>query len=115
MVRRRGEINSETRHGMMNGEGAIRMLHILRQEELGGGGRLFSRVFIDPGSSIGCHAHEKEREIYYVLKGRGAADHDGEPVSLEEGDVMVIGNGMSHGIRNDGEETLELLAVILKD
>jgi mannose-6-phosphate isomerase-like protein (cupin superfamily) len=115
MIKRRSEMPTVVRQMMMNGTSAIRLLHILGEEELGDSCRLFSRVSIGQGSSIGGHSHRNEREVYYILRGRGVADHNGETVTLEEGDVMMIGDGMSHAIRNDDAEDLEFLAVILVD
>ena len=38
---------------------------------------------------------------------------DGEERELQPGDAVLTGGGASHSIANIGEETLELLAVIL--
>lgn len=93
----------------------IRLLRVLEQGDPIGQCRLFSRVCIGKGSSIGRHKHERESEIFYILRGRGVAEHNGEIVVLNEGDVMMIGDGMFHAIRNDEVEELEFLAIIIAD
>ena len=105
----------EVREQMMGGRGSVQIRHILNSGEAGHSCRLFARVVLEPGGSIGFHEHHKETEVYYVLRGTGTADHNGEAQRLEPGTVMAIGDGMSHSICNDGDDQLEFLAVIIMD
>ena len=113
MFRHQNQMNTEVRQQMKGGSGTVTLQHILEESERIGPCRLFSRVILAAGSSIGVHSHSDDSEIFYILRGRGAAKHNGEDIVLKEGDVMMIGDGMSHGIRNDGLEDLEFLAVII--
>jgi mannose-6-phosphate isomerase-like protein (cupin superfamily) len=82
-------------------------------EELYGKGRLFNHMILPPGCSVGEHRHEGDNEIYYILKGNGSYNDNGNAVRLYPGDTAVCNNGECHGLVNDGDEPLELIALIL--
>ncbi len=104
----------EVRHEMRGGKGDVYLYHVLEEDEMLGYGRLYARVVLPPGSSIGVHEHAKDTEPFYILKGTGLfTDTDGSVVRVNPGDVCLIGFGNSHGIENDGDEDLELMALIL--
>jgi mannose-6-phosphate isomerase-like protein (cupin superfamily) len=67
---------------------------------------------LDPGSSIGYHKHDREEEVFVILKGTAEVDDDGSKKILNQGDSILTGNGAGHSIRNIGKEPLEVLAVI---
>ena len=77
--------------------------------------RLFGRFTIPKGCSIGNHQHLGETEYYYILKGEGILTEDGVETVMKVGDVSVTGYGSSHSIRNDKDEDLEFVAVILTE
>ena len=39
--------------------------------------RLFAKLVLKPGCSIGHHVHENEDEIYYILSGTAETDDNG--------------------------------------
>ena len=82
-------------------------------EELYGKGRLFNHMILPPGCSVGEHTHEGDNEIYYILKGSGSYNDNGNRTRLFPGDTAVCNNGECHSLINDGEEPLELIALIL--
>ena len=82
-------------------------------EELYGKGRLFNYMIIQPGNSIGEHAHEGDNEIFYVLSGCGEYNDNGTIVKLEPGDTAVCNDGERHSLVNTGDEPLEMIALIL--
>jgi len=115
MIRRSDDMMSETKANMRGGKGEIQMTHLFQRSEFKGKSRLCARLTLEPGCSIGYHEHVDEDEIYYILKGQ-AVFTDSTAVSeqvLEPGDAAVTLSGESHAIRNDGTETLEILAIIL--
>ena len=106
--------NLEVRHEMRGGRGDVYLYHIVPQEELMGHGRLFARIVLPAGSSIGLHTHEKDTEPYYILKGNGIfTDADGSRVPVGPGDVCTIACGESHAMENTGTEDLEMIALVL--
>jgi mannose-6-phosphate isomerase-like protein (cupin superfamily) len=112
MVKRMTEMEKQVREKMRGGTGPVEILHIFRQEELKGKARLFARMVIPPGSSIGYHVHEGEEEIFYILSGAGQVVEQGVSSRVGPGDAVLTGAG-GHSIENQGEAPLELLAAIL--
>ena len=105
---------AETRENMRGGDGAAILHHIVPKENLPGNCRLYSRITLDPGCSIGEHTHTGEAELFYILSGYAEMTDNGKPITLEAGDVCMTGNPGSHSIRNAGTELLEILAVIIQ-
>ncbi len=82
-------------------------------EELYGKGRVFNHIFLAPGNSIGEHTHQGDEEIYYVLSGSGTYFDNGEYVKIHAGDTTICRDGEAHGLVNDGDAPLEMIALIL--
>ena len=74
---------------------------------------LFSHVTIQPGCSIGYHDHTHETEFYYIIRGEGLFNDDGQEIPVHTGDVCATGGGKSHSIENTSGEPLELIALIV--
>jgi mannose-6-phosphate isomerase-like protein (cupin superfamily) len=112
MVIRRGEMKVEDKERMRDGEGVVRLTHLV-----GGGtqknARMFAEVTLEPGCSIGYHRHDSETEYYFILSGTGTVNDDGKEVQVQKGDSVITGNGASHGIKNTGTAPLILHAVIV--
>ena len=96
------------------GKGEVEMHKILNGvDELYGKGRLFNHMILAPGNTIGEHRHEGDNEIFYVLKGSGTYSDNGTLVRIHPGDTTVCSDGECHSLVNDGDEPLELIALIL--
>jgi mannose-6-phosphate isomerase-like protein (cupin superfamily) len=113
MIKKKADMESEVRERMRGGTGTAEIVHIFRKEELTGRARLFARLRLPSGSSIGFHAHEGEEEIFYILSGEGEVTETGKPSPVGPGDAVLTGGGGGHAIINTGSEPLEFLAVIL--
>ena len=113
MIRKNHEMEKEVREKMRGGAGPVEILHIFRSSELKGRTRLFARLRLPEGSSIGFHRHEGEEEIFYILSGTGEVSEGGPSVRVGPGDAVQTGDGGGHSIANAGPGPLELLAVIL--
>lgn len=89
---------------------------IVPAEDLYGHGRLFTKVCLAPGSSVGWHRHVGETEPYYILSGEGIfIDNDESRTKVGPGDVCTILPGQCHSIENCSEtENLEFIALIHK-
>lgn len=113
MIKRQGEYKIDIRERMRGGEGSVKIEHLwIPGEEMKAHNRLFAKLTIAPGSGIGFHPHDKEEEVFYVIKGRAEADDNGKTVILNPGDTILTGNGAGHAIKSVGDGDLELLAVI---
>lgn len=114
MIRRKEECRTEYREKMRGGDGtAIVTSLIAGPEELNGKGRLFNRVHLNPGSSIGYHIHEQDAELFYILSGSGVYSDNGTKVEVRAGDLAICETGHGHSIANTGEDALEFIAVIV--
>ena len=103
----------EVKEKLRGGEGEVRYYHVLNEEELNGHGRMYARLVLPPGSSIGWHQHVGETEPYYILKGEADfTDNDGTVTAVGPGDCCIIEPDQSHSIVNTGAEDLELMALI---
>ena len=114
MVIRKNQQVLDQREKMRGGDGTVDIHHILSGEDLPQNSRLFARVVLRPGGSIGEHEHAREAELFYILSGMGIAVDGDQKREVGAGDVLVTANG-SHAIKNAGSEDLELLAVIITE
>ncbi len=113
MIRKQSDFSPERRHEMRGGKGDTLFQHIWKPgEEMKSCTRLFSKIILEPGTSIGFHVHEGEEEIFFVLRGRAEVDDNGVRKILETGDSILTRGGEGHSIAASGNETLEVLAVI---
>ena len=99
---------------VQGGIGEAEMHKILvSPEEMLGKGRLFNHIFLNPGCSVGEHHHHGDMEVYYILKGTGDYNDNGKHVQLNAGDTAICGDGEMHGLVNNGDEPIEMIALIL--
>ncbi len=114
MIRKKEECKKEFREHMRDGKGTVELTHFIESpEELYNKGRLFSKITLKSGCSIGFHIHENDSELFYILKGKAEYNDNGELRTVEAGDVTICPEGSGHGIENKSEETVELIAVIV--
>ena len=113
MIRRNGEYRVDIREEMRGGSGKVKIEHLWDTEkELKANNRLFARLTLEPGCSIGFHHHEGEEEVFVITGGRAEADDNGNVVILNAGDTILTGDGGGHSIKCVSDEPLEILAVI---
>lgn len=115
MLKTPKDFKAETRSRMRDGNGDVRIEHIWAPgDELGSPTRMYSRLVLVPGSSIGWHVHQDEEEIFYILSGNAIVNDNGVEKKAAAGDSIVTRSGEGHSIACDGDATLEVLAVIVK-
>lgn len=113
MIRR---FECEARENMRGGNGTVYIYPVLPKEELYGHGRLYAKVVMPPGSSIGVHEHIHETEPYYILEGEATfIDENGDRVPVSAGDSCTILPGQSHGIENTSDKDMVMMALIYND
>jgi len=102
-------------NNLRGGEGAIEIYHILNKDELMGHGKMYAKIVIHPGCSIGYHQHEEDAEQIFILSGHGIfKDNDGNEHDVYEGDVCLMNVGEFHCIKNGSEtEDLVFMAIVL--
>jgi len=114
MIKRAEELKQDIKT-LFEGKGNVQILHVLDMDQFEGKGRLFARMTLAPGSSIGFHQHNNDFETYYILKGEGIVNDNGTMTKVTVGDVVYTPNGQTHSIENDSDSTcdLEFMALIL--
>ncbi|MDR1570589.1 MAG: cupin domain-containing protein [Oscillospiraceae bacterium] len=111
MVYTQQDIRSESRENMRGGNGKVTLDHLLPESPANV--RLFSRITLAPGCSIGKHTHEGETEIFAFESGTGTVLDDDLPIRVKPGFIMTTTSGHAHAVENDGEDNLVFLAVIV--
>jgi len=113
MVCHEEKLLREFREHLRGGEGGVEMLHFIGKDEMQDKGRLFARLTLAPGASIGEHTHVGDSETFYFLSGSGVYNDNGTVVPVAAGDVAFAAEGTMHGIVNNGDEDLVFVALIL--
>ena len=113
MVKQSSDCVVEYREHMRDGDGTVIITNFATREELNNKGRMFSKITLNPGCSIGFHIHEGDSELFYFLTGT-AEYTDGDTVkTVKAGDVTVCPAGTGYGVANRTDEVVELIAVIV--
>lgn len=113
MITRSNEQKKSIREYMRGGKEYVQLTTL--SKELPANARLFSRLTLIPGASIGYHVHENETELFYFLEGCGRVQDDDQFFDVSAGDSMATTSGHGHFVENTGEHDLVILAVIVKD
>ncbi|MDL2273124.1 cupin domain-containing protein [Oscillospiraceae bacterium OttesenSCG-928-G22] len=113
MIIRNGTLPVDAQVARRGGEGETVVYPFIDPKDTFNTGRLFARSVLPKGTSIGLHKHEGDFEIYHIISGTATYSDNGEEVTLLPGDTSICPSGSSHAIRNDGEEDLVYIALIL--
>jgi mannose-6-phosphate isomerase-like protein (cupin superfamily) len=113
MIRRIGELVEEPKDGIRGGRGPARSGDLLRNGEMAGIVGL-GRTTLEPGSTIGEHAHPNTDELYLILEGRGVGILDGERFPVGPGDLFLLKAGGTHGLENDSDAPLTFLGLLTR-
>ncbi|MDR0998703.1 MAG: cupin domain-containing protein [Treponema sp.] len=112
MVLQRGEMKTETKEKMRDGQGSVHFTHLVdcgKEKNI----RMLAELTLPPGASIGYHRHDSETEYYIILSGTGEVDDNGTLRQVGAGDSVITGDGASHSIKNTGAVPLVFHAVIV--
>jgi mannose-6-phosphate isomerase-like protein (cupin superfamily) len=80
----------------------IRELHHTAEQSL-------AEATLEPAQATERHYHRVTEEIYFVLKGSGRMEVDGETRTVRRGDAVLIPPGAWHTIENNGSSELRIL------
>jgi len=73
---------------------------------------VFNVTEFPPKRSHEVHRHPHAEEYFFVLEGSGLHLTDGDPVRLEEGDLVFISKGEWHGFANDTDRAAVAVTVM---
>lgn len=113
MVRKFDDFKTELRENMRGGDGTVIVTGFVSAEELNDKGRLFGRITLRPGCGIGYHVHENDSELFYIMKGTAVYDDNGVKTTVSAGNVTITPAGTGHAIKNESDEDVELIALIV--
>lgn len=113
MIKKPEEYKIDLREQMRGGNGTVKIENFVSASELNDKGRLFGKIVLEPGCSIGYHVHEKDAELFYILKGTAKYTDGDKVVTVTAGDTTICPTGTGHCIANESDETVELVALIV--
>lgn len=113
MIKKSDSFQADLRENMRGGDGIVEVTGFVSPEELNNKGRLFGKITLKPGCSIGYHVHESDSELFYIIKGTAVYDDNGQKVTVSQGDVTITPAGTGHSIKNESSEDVELIALIV--
>lgn len=93
------------------GSGEIEHFRVFDEDTFATNLCLVAADVIPPSASIDEHFHAHDEEMYIVLEGEGVVTVDGKDKHVEQGDVVLVTPGHSHGIRNDASISLKILVI----
>lgn len=114
MIIKKSQVRTQESN-LKDGKGLVKMEFIVESKDLRGKAKIFSKITIPVGNSIGMHDHVDDFEVYYILKGKGRVFDNDELVEVTEGDVVYTADGNKHYIENIGNEDLEFIAVVINE
>jgi mannose-6-phosphate isomerase-like protein (cupin superfamily) len=80
----------------------IRELHHSEAQSL-------AEATLEPSEATQRHYHARSEEIYFVVKGSGTLEVDGETTTVRPGDAVLIPPGAWHELENTGTSELRIL------
>jgi mannose-6-phosphate isomerase-like protein (cupin superfamily) len=113
LIKRQSAMRREFMEKSRGGNGVTIFDHVLEKNEMRANCRMFTKITLEPGASIGYHQHTQEEDIYYIINGIATVNDNGETRTVYPGEVVYAGNGGSHAIANDGQAPLEFMSVIM--
>jgi len=113
MIRKLSDLVAEPKLNIRGGVGAATGTDLLKQGEMDGIVS-FGRMTLEPGTTIGEHAHPNTEDLYLILEGRGTGVLDGEHFPVEAGDLFLVKAGGSHGLINDSDGPLTFLGLLTR-
>ena len=66
----------------------------------------------EPGQSHALHAHAGMDKVYLVVEGTGLFLLADSKLPMRAGDLLVAPDGVPHGVENNGQERLLVLALL---
>ncbi|MBQ7577849.1 MAG: cupin domain-containing protein [Synergistaceae bacterium] len=115
------DVTSTEVKNLRGGRGVVYVHHILTPEELYGHGRMYARIVLPAGSSVGWHQHIHDTEPYYILKGEAdfyegdSENGERKKFHVKAGQVCLINVGQWHSLENNSDSDLEFMALIYNE
>ena len=72
----------------------------------------FSRAYIESRCESVPTTHDDIQEVFYIVSGEGMLTAGGEKRHTREGDGIIVPPGVTHSLKNELDEPLELLILV---
>lgn len=113
MIKRKEDILPREAKNAQGGKDSVFFYDFLTKEESYEAGRVFAKLVVPPGASIGVHEHHGEFEAIYILDGQATITDGDEIVTLNPGDMNLCKDGSCHGLENRTDKDLTAIALII--
>lgn len=98
----------------LGGQGVVHFDHILETDQMYGKNRVYAKVTLQKGCSIGYHGHQGDGEDYYVIKKTATIDDNHERIiTLQPGQHFFTPSKKGHSLTNLKKEELQVMALII--
>ena len=70
-----------------------------------------SSTLLHADKSTTGHKHEGQEEVYMFMKGSGKMELDDKVIEVNEGDLILIEDGVFHRVHNTGSSDLYMVCI----
>lgn len=110
-----GKISEIIEHELPMGPDFIIKGKVFAGQAVGAAASEFSFQTLVPGQDSGfLHTHKTHEELYFILRGEGQYQVDGEIFPVSEGTVVRVSPDGKRALKNTGNENLTMLCVQYK-
>lgn len=114
MLNRANEQKTEIKKNLRGGEGEIPAKVLIPNEASCGKFKMCAMMTLEPGCSIGEHAHDPDAEFCYMVDGEMTILDGGEEHTVHPGDAWFCGGGARHYTVNRSDKTATFMAIVLE-
>lgn len=76
-----------------------------------GNSLILSKTELNEGCATTGHKHEGQEEVYFFVGGTGYMQLDEEHITVRDGDIVCIKDGVFHKVYNTGHAPLHFVCV----
>ena len=110
-----GKISEIIEHELPMGPDFTIQGKVFAGQAVGASASEFSFQTLVPGQDSGfLHTHKTHEELYFILRGEGQYQVDGEIFPVSEGSVVRVSPNGKRALKNTGNENLTMLCVQYK-
>ena len=110
-----GKMNEIIEHMLPMGPDVTIKGKVFVGQAVGATGSELSFQTLVPGQDSGfLHTHKTHEELYFILKGEGQYQVDGEVFPVSEGSVIRVSPEGKRALKNTGSENLTMLCIQYK-
>ncbi len=110
-----GKMNEIIEHVLPMGPDIFIQGKVFAGQSVGATGSEFSFQTLVPGQDSGfLHTHKTHEELYFILKGEGLYQVDGDIFPVSEGTIIRVAPDGKRALKNTGKQNLTMLCIQYK-